>query len=235
MIKTYSVICVCLLAVTGVLGQSRSKPVKQPAEVIEAYRVCNEFQRILAVDLDFDRAFEATFTKDPARRREIAIAEGEFGSVDLSKVDDATLIAIYKNQTQLFLLIAPLLYASEGDEQSVFPPAIDGLLDRLRPQDQKDLNSYLVQLKQGVRTLRAHLDKLVATNIRLADKLRDLKNGLKEPLAPPLDHVVKPLTAFSHGQVLSLDAEYYQIGDYSVIREAGQMRLIRFRLFSIRW
>src|SRR6185503_6513743 len=236
MLKACFAICVYLLAVAGVLGQSPAKPVKQPADVVEAYRVCNEFQRILAENLDFDRAFEATFTKDPARRREIAIAEGEFGNVDLSRVDDATLIAIYKNQTQMFLLIAPLLYASEGDQQSiVFPPAIEALLDRSRPQDQKNLAAYLVQLQQGLKILRAHVDKLAATNIGLADKIRDLKNGLKKPLEPPADHVVKPLTAFSHGRVIPLDAEYYQIGDYSVIREAGQMRLIHFRLFSIRW
>src|SRR6185503_13459719 len=37
--------------------------VRQSREVIEAYRVCNEFQRLLAPDLDFDRAFEATFAK----------------------------------------------------------------------------------------------------------------------------------------------------------------------------
>jgi hypothetical protein len=39
----------------------------------------------MAEDLDFDRAFEATFTKSPTRRREIAIAEGEFGNIDMAR------------------------------------------------------------------------------------------------------------------------------------------------------
>ena len=69
MIKKYLAICVCLFAIADVLGQTRSKsakqrrPVKQPPEVVEAYRVCNEFQQMLAENFDFERAFEATFTK----------------------------------------------------------------------------------------------------------------------------------------------------------------------------
>ena len=82
--------------------------------------------------------------------------------------------------------------------------------------------------------LRAHFEKLAATKPFVAENIRALKNALKKPMEPP-NHVVKPLTAYSHGHVLPLDAEYYQIGDYSVIREAGQMRIIRFRLFSLRW
>jgi len=52
------ILIVCVIgAVTDVWGQSRSKRVKQPREVIEAYRVCSDFQRLLAENLDFDRAF----------------------------------------------------------------------------------------------------------------------------------------------------------------------------------
>src|SRR5688572_12662256 len=94
-------ICVCAFAVARALAQ----PVQQPPEVVEAYRVCNDFQRLLAEDFDFDRAFETTFTKDPAKRRAIAIAEGEFGSIDISDVDDATLLEIYKTQAQLLILL----------------------------------------------------------------------------------------------------------------------------------
>jgi hypothetical protein len=76
------------IAITLILAQSLfAQPpqrVRQPREVVEAYRVCQQFQELLAEDLDFDRAFEATFTKDAKRRREIAITEGEFGNIDLS-------------------------------------------------------------------------------------------------------------------------------------------------------
>jgi hypothetical protein len=236
MIKNFLPLGLCLFVVADVLGQSPGKRVQQPPEVVEAYRVCNEFQRLLAQDIDFASAFEATFTKDPVKRRAIAIAESELGSnLDVSEVDDATLIAIYKTQWQFILLIAPLLYVVEGDDQPVvFPPQIEELLQHPRPQEAKSIQSYLVQLKQDLAILRAHFDKLAATNPFVADKIRDFKRGLKEPLEPP-NHVVKPLTAYSHGHVLPLDAEYYQIGDYFVIREAGQMRIIRFRFFSIRW
>ena len=50
---------------------------------IEAYRVCNRFQTLLAENLDFDRAFEATFARNASRRREIAITEGEFDGDNL--------------------------------------------------------------------------------------------------------------------------------------------------------
>mgnify|MGYP003288339721 CR=1 FL=1 len=99
MIKKCLPLCLCLFVVADVFAQSPARPVQQPPEVLEAYRVCNEFQRLLAQNLDFDRAFEATFVKDPALRREIAIAESELGSnLDVSELDDATLISIYKAQ-----------------------------------------------------------------------------------------------------------------------------------------
>src|SRR5688500_8285867 len=100
MIKKYLAICVCLIIVIDVLGQTRSKSakqrrsVKQPLEVVEAYRVCNEFQQVLAENFDFERAFEATFTKDPARRREDAIEEAEHGDVEQSQADIDTLVEI---------------------------------------------------------------------------------------------------------------------------------------------
>ncbi len=229
MMRVFFPICISLLAVAQALGQS----VQQPPEVLEAYRVCNEFQRLLAENLDFDRAFEATFTKDPEKRRAIAIAEGEFGGVDVSKVDDATLIGIYKTQAQFIVLIAPMVPASGGDNKAVvFPPHIEEMFKRPLPKE--SLQSYLVQLKQDLAVFRAHFDKLAETNQLVADRIRELKKGLREPITPP-DHVVKTLTAYSHGHVLPSKAEYYQIGNYSVIREGGEMRLIRFRLFDIRW
>ena len=236
MIKKYAAICFCLvIMVADVFGQSNANPVQQPTDVVGAYRMCNEFQRLMAEDLDFDRAFEATFTKDPIKRRAIAIAEGSFGTADVSGVDDATLITIYKIQAQFIFLIAPLYPASGGDNRPiVFPPKIEEIMQRPQPQHPKDIQPYMVQLKQDLAVFRAHFDELSATNQLVADKIRDLKKGLREQVTPP-NQVVKPLTAYSHGHVLPLDAEYYQIGNYSVIREGGQMRLIRFRLFDIRW
>jgi hypothetical protein len=40
------------------------------------------------------------------------------------------------------------------------------------------------------------------------------------------------LTAYSRGRVLGLKEQYYQIGDYAVIRENGQMRIVGIRFFS---
>ena len=227
--KIFFPICICLFAVAQTFGQS----VQQPPEVLEAYRVCNEFQRVLAEDLDFDRAFEATFTKDPEKRRAIAIAEGEFDGVDVANVDDATLIGIYKTQAQFIVLLVPMIPASGGDNKAVvFPPHIEKMFKR--PKQQESLQSYLVQLKQDLVVFRAHFDKLAETNQSVADRIHELKKGLREPVTPP-NHVVKTLTAYSHGHVLPSKAKYYQIANYSVIREAGEMRLIRFRLFDVRW
>ncbi|HEU4933884.1 MAG TPA: hypothetical protein VFT48_17490, partial [Pyrinomonadaceae bacterium] len=81
--------------------------VRQRNEVIEAYRVCNRFQTLMAENLDFDRAFEATFTTNAARRREIAITEGEFDGDKLANVDTATLVDAFKSRMQLLFLMMP--------------------------------------------------------------------------------------------------------------------------------
>jgi hypothetical protein len=54
---------------------------------------------------------------------------------------------------------------------------------------------------------------------------------LSKEITPP-SQVVKPLTAYSHGQVLGLNEEYYQIGDYAVIREGREMKIVGIRFFS---
>jgi len=43
---------------------------------------------------------------------------------------------------------------------------------------------------------------------------------------------VEPLTSYSKGRVLGPDEKYYQIGDYAVIREGKQMKIIGIRFFS---
>jgi hypothetical protein len=222
-----------LLSVTA-MGQSTPKRVKQPREVVEAYRVCSEFQRLLVENLEFERAFEATFTKDPARRRAIAIAESELGDIDLTQVDDATLVGIYTDQVQLFFLMLPLVGVKDEIERAVlFPPPIEAIFDRQkrRPKDLKEVQTYAGQLKHDVNGFRTHINQLAAKYPSVAEEIRKYKQDLSAKLEPP-DSVVRPLTAYSRGRVLDLKEEYYQIGDYAVIREGGQMRIIGIRFFS---
>jgi hypothetical protein len=225
MIKTCFALVLLLLAAHG-------QAVKQPREVVEAYRVCSEFQRLFAEDLDFDRAFEATFTKDPARRRAIAIAESELGDIELAKVDDATLLSIYKDQNQLFFLMLPLIDSKDELEKSIlFPPQIEAIFERLKSNDNKNLPAYAEQLHRDVIAFRAHLNQLAAKYPLVANGIREYKANLSKKLELP-NHVVKPLTFYSKGRVLDLKDEYYRIGDFAVIREGGQMKIIGIRFFS---
>jgi len=239
--KKYLAICVCLVAAAFVFGQSRSKrakqprPVKQPPAVLEAYQVCTDFRRMLAEDLNFDRAFEATFVKDPARRRAIAIAETEFTDEDLKQIDDATAIGLYKDATQLFILIIPTLFAVDDDQRpKVFPPSIGAILERKPPKDPQKIPEFAAQLKRDVAEVRTHFDKVVAQNPALAKGIQNYKASLLTPLEPP-NRVVKPLTAYSRGHVLRLDEPYYQIDDCALIRENGKMKMIGYTFLILRW
>lgn len=239
--KKYLAICVCLIVVLSVLGQTRSKsakkprPVKQPPEVIEAYRVCNEFQQTLAQNLDFERAFEATFTKDPARRREVAIAEAEHGDGDLSKVDNDTVVGIYKGAAQLVVLMLPLMFADGDDAKAeLFPPPFEAMFERKPPNDPQQLPAFAAELKRDTLAFRAHVEKLAERNSLVAKKIQEYKAHLLKPVEPP-NRVVKPMTGHSKGRVLRQDEEYYQIGDCAVIREGGQMRLIGYIFLRMRF
>lgn len=229
MIKT-CIALTLLILVANVNGQ----PVKQPREVVEAYRVATEFQRLFAEDLDFERAYEATFTKDPIKRRAIAIAESELGSVSVEAVDDATLIGIYKNQMQIFLSMLPLVSPANNSQEALFfPPEIKKIFERKRPEAPDQLPAYAAQLKLDADRLRAHLKQLATQHAFVAERVRKFKEDLLlQRLEPPADHVVKPLTAYSKGRVLRVDEEYYRVGEYAVIREHGEMRIIGIRLFS---
>ena len=204
--------------------------VKQSPDVIAAYRVCSDFQRVLSEDLDFGRAFEATFTKDPKRRRAIAIAEGEFGDADLSKVDDATIIEAFKNRTRLFVLLLPLI-GVEDDRTA--PPEINAIFDRGNPRTTEEFLLFTTQLKQDVATLRSHLKELAERDPRFAESLRKFKAELTKPLEVPNTYLVRPTTYYSKGTVLANSEPYYQIEDYAVIRERGEMRLIGVRFFKL--
>lgn len=241
MSKKFLAICVCLIVVIDVLGQTRSKsakqprPVKQPPEVVEAYRVCAEFQRVLAENLDFDRAFEATFVKNLERRREVAMAEGEHGDGDLSQVDTDTVVGIYKGQAQLLILMLPPMFA--GDEHAkaeLFPPPFEAMFERKPPNDPQQLQAYSAQLKRDIAAFRAHVEKVAAKNSSVAKNIQEYKAHLLKPVEPP-NRVVKPMTGYSKGRVLRPDEEYYRIDDCAVIREGGQMRLIGYTFFKMRF
>lgn len=221
-----------LIALFALLAtNAMAQKVRQPREVIEAYRVCNEFKRLLGPDLNFSRAFEATFTNDPKRRREIALAEGEFGSADLSKVDDATLIEAYKNRVQTLILLLPLIGV---EDERTLPPDINEIFDRGTPRTAEEFLDFATQLKQDVANLRAHLKELAERNRAVAESLRKYTEYLSKPLIMPTTHLVKPITYYSKGRVLADNEPYYRIEDYAVIRERGQMRLISADFFRLR-
>ena len=219
-----------LLPIT-VLG--REQTVKQSQEVIEAYQVAQRFQDVFAEDLDFDRAFEATFTKNVSRRRQIALAEGDYGDLDLAGVDTDTLVSIYKSQMQMAYLFLPLLAAETKQEQAVFfPKDIGEIFDRKPPKRPERFSSYAKQLKQDAIDFRQHIERLTKQYPKIAEAMRQFK--LWPKLELPTNYVVRPLTAYSKGHVLGVKEEYYPVGSsYSVIRENGEMRIIGIRILNL--
>ena len=232
MMKTcFAISLLIVAAVADAYGQQASKLMKQRREVLEAYQVVTEFRRLFAEDLNFERAFEATFTKDPARRRAIAIAESQIEGVAVEAAEDATLLSIYKSQTQLFFLLLPLANPKDTAEAALLlPPEIRTIFDRKRPSAPEQLPSYAAQLNRDVEQLRAHINQLAAQHTALADRIREIKEQLLKKLETPTE-VVKPLTSYSRGKVLRPDEQYYQIDDYAVIREGGEMKIVGIRLF----
>ena len=205
---------------------------KQPQEVIQAYQAAWRFQDIFVESLDFDRAFEATFTKDASRRREIAIAEGNYDDLDLTGVDTATLVSAYKSQMQMAYLFLFLLVGETKQEEAVFFPQVIGeIFDRKPPRTPERFNSYAVQLKQDDIDVRKHIDRLAKEYFKIAEVMRQLKEAPKLEL--PTNYVV-PLTAYSKGHVLGVKEQYYQVGSsYAVIRENGEMRIIGIRILNL--
>ncbi|HEX6730037.1 MAG TPA: hypothetical protein VF074_08510 [Pyrinomonadaceae bacterium] len=231
------VVLVGFLLPTTVFSQGGEQKVKQSQEVIQAYQVAQRFQDVFAEDLDFDRAFEATFTKDTSRRREIALAEGNYDGLDLASVDTDTLVSIYKSQMQMAYLFLPLLAAETKQEQAVFfPEVIREIFDRKPPKSTERFNAYADQLKQDAIELRKHLDRLAEKYPKVAEALRAFETWPK--LKVPTNYVIKPLTAYSKGHVLGVKEEYYRVGsfyesNYFVIRENGEMRMIGIKLWNM--
>jgi hypothetical protein len=233
-VPTYTLrCCVIMVFLSAFLPfNAQQRRTAQPREVLEAFRVCNQYQRLLAKDLDFDRAFAATFTKNEARRRHIALAEVELRDVDLKEVDSATLISVYKSRMQLLYLLLPLISPeSKQREELFFPPPIKVIFERQAPRTAAEYSSFALQLKRDVADVRTHVDQLARRDPGVAERIRDFKAGLLKSLELP-NHVIKPLTAYSRGSVLALNHEYYQIGDYAVIREGSHMRIVGIRFFS---
>src|ERR1041384_4304358 len=222
-------ICACLIVFSCVdAGYSQTRA-RQHKGVIEAFRVCNRFKTLLAEDLDFDRAFEATFVRNAARRRAIAITEGEFDGEKLASVDTATLVDAFKSRMQLLFLMMPL-FSPETDEVAAtfFPPKFKEALKREPPEAANEFASYAGQLRRDVAGFRAHLDPLAQRDPNVAERIREFKRDFGKRIDPPAQQV-KPLTAYSRGRVLGLKEEYYQIGEYAVIREGRGVRINRLR------
>lgn len=212
-------------------AQSTAKRIRQPRAVIEAYEVCSRFQRLLAENLDFNTAYEATFTQNKARRREIAISDGEFDGLDLTSVDDATLIRAYKSRMQILYLMLPLASPDNQEEALFFPAEIKQILERKGPPTTEEFQSYAAQLDLDAKRFREHLEGLARQYPSVAERIRKFKRDLSEKVEPP-NHVVQPLYAYSRGRVLRKDEPYYSIDGYSVIREGAEMRIVGIRFFT---
>jgi hypothetical protein len=220
-------------SVPGVNGFGGTLQVKQSPEVIEAYRLCQTFEHLLGQDLDFDRAYEATFPQNKALRRAIAIADGEFGNQDLASVDDDLIINAYKRRMQIFYLTLVLAGPSDAESAIFFPPEIKELLKREPPADPKDFGAYVAQLDRDVARFRSHLDRLSTRYSSVADRVHQFKSDLLAPKPePPKNQKVEPITGYYRSGVLTTDQPYYQIGSYTVVKEQGKMRIIGIRFFT---
>jgi len=207
--------------------------VKQLPEVVEAYHVCEKFERLLGANLDFERAYEATFTKNMARRRAIAIADGEFGDLDFASIDDAELIKAYKLRMQIFYLMLPLAGPSDEEAAVFFPPEIKQILQREAPRDVRQFSSYVSQLARDVDHFRSHLDRLAAQNSSVAERVHKFKSETPSVrLEPPTNYKVAARHGYFRDGVLGQDEAYYEINGYSVIKDEGQMRIIGIRFFT---
>jgi hypothetical protein len=220
----------CIFTLTA-NGFQLSRQVKQTPEVIEAYNVCQHFQQLLGENLDFARAYEATFTKNPARRREIAIVDGEFGNKDFSEISSATLVNAYKQRMQIFYLM--LVLAASKDVAPVFPPEFEKIIKREVPRDVREFPRYASQLEQDATTFRAHFDNLVARYPSVTDGVHKFKSELlSAKLEPPLDHKVEPSHGYYRSRVLGLNEEFYEINGYILTKEQGKMRIVGIRFFT---
>jgi hypothetical protein len=228
----WNTVLVLVVAATA-FGQTTTKRVIQSREVVDAYRVCTRFENILSEDLDFARAFEATFAADEARRREIAIAEGEFDRDTVASVDTPTLVDAFKSRMQIAMLMLALIALEDVHKDTMFPPKVGEILDRKPPETAKEFPAYAQQLKSDAAEFRAHIGRLAQQYPALATAVRDFKTSLAKRMEVPTNYIVKPMTLYSKGRVLGPQEEYYQIGSYAVVREGAEMKIIGIRFFTL--
>ena len=232
-LKLIFMLLIATMLVPVALGQRKSQTVKQPPDVINAYRVCEQFQKILSQNLDFNAAFDSTFTTDKRRQRGIAIKDGEFDNVDFASVDDQTLINAYKSRMQLIYLMFPLMSPSDEEAAVFFPANIKAMFNRKNSSNPAEFVTFASQLERDARDFRAHLDNLVAKYPAVAERVRKFKSDLVTgDFAPPKSSLVTPLKYYGGGGVLSTDESYYQIEGYTVVRENGQMKIAGIRFFT---
>jgi len=215
------------------IGQQRTRRIKQPAAVVKAYRVCEEFQKTLSQNLDFNAAFEATFTSNKARQRAIAIKDGEFGDIDFATINDQTLINAYKSRMQLVYLMLPLASPSDEEEAIFFPPDIKAMFTRKGPGSAQDFALFASQLERDATDFRSHLENLKAKYPSVSERIREFKSELiSGDFRPPKSTLVKPLKYDGGGQVLTKGESYYQIEGYTVVREGGELKLAGIKFFT---
>jgi hypothetical protein len=220
----------CALTVNA-NGFQLTGQVKQTPEVIEAYNVCRRFQQLLSENLDFSRAYDATFTKTPALQRKVAIIDGEFGNKNFKEIDTSTLVNAYKYRMQIFYLMLAL--ADSKDRAQIFPPDFEKTVSREPPADVSQFPKYVLQLKQDSDIFRAHFDKLVSNNLTVAESIRKFKTDLlSEKLEPPTDYKVEPTRGHYKYQALGASQEFYEINNYILIKEQGKMKIVGIRFFT---
>ena len=208
--------------------------VKQSTEVIEAYKVCERFERLMSENLDFDRAYEATFTGNIKRRRAIAIADGEFGDLKLDSIDDASLIKAYKLRMQIFFLLLPLAGPGEREEPLFFPPKIKEIIERKPPKDARLFNAYVAQLERDAARFRSHLNRLAARYSFAAKRVADFKSEARNArFEPPDNFKVEPRRGAFKAGVLGKNEAYYEIKGYTVARDEEQMRIVGINFFNL--
>jgi hypothetical protein len=230
------VIAIILTATTlsPAFGQRRSRSVKQPTAAIQAYEVCKQFQRTLSERLDFGAAFEVAFVKDSARRRAIAIKDGEFGDINLDTIEDSIVIGAYKSRMQIMYLILPLA-SPDSDEEAAkfFPLEIRQILQRKTPDSPAEFPAYAAQLEQDATKFRNHIERLSRTSPEVVTRIRDFKAELiADKFELSSKTVVRSLQYSGGGNVLSEGESYYQIEGYTVVRERGSMKLAGIRFFT---
>jgi hypothetical protein len=227
---------ICILLTWGSMP-ARALPamsqVRQPKEVVEAYAVCETFEHLLGENLDFDRAYEATFTRNPAQRRAIAIVDGEFGHLDYDRISDALLIKGYKLRMQIFYLTLVLSSPSDQESPVFFPPEIKEILKRPDPKSEREFGSYVAQLETDASRFRNHLARLAAKGPAVSKRLTDFKSAARSArFTPPTDHKIEPVTGYYRSQVLGNKQPYYEIAGYHVARDQSEMRIIGIRFFT---